>query len=118
MNKKAILFISSGAVLAVAIFGVILFLRAHQIKNATSWANRLRLIESAKNQWALEHDKHTNDVPTWSDISEYIYRPSETFPSFSYTNGRLISPTGEAYTIGRVDEPPICYKDGKIFILP
>jgi len=117
MNKKAIIFISSGAVLAAAIFGAILFLRTIQVENGPAWANRLRLIDGAKNQWALEHTKQTNDVPTWSDISEYIYQPSNIFPGFSYTNGRLVNSNGEAYTIGRVDELPTCYKDGKILKL-
>jgi len=117
MKKQAIIFISSAAVVAAVICGAIQFLRAHQVQNASAWENRLRLIDGAKNEWALEHNMQTNHVPTWTDISEYMYQPSNLFRGFSYTNGRLVNSNGEAYTIGRVDELPVCYKDGKMLKL-
>jgi hypothetical protein len=114
MKKKVTIVLITGFLMAVV--GINIF-RWRQVESATAWANRLRLIESAKHQWVFENNKHTNDIPTWSDISYYIPQPSEIFSNFSYANGRLVSPAGEAYTIGRVDELPTCYKDGRIFKL-
>ena len=103
--------------MAVAALVIPNFSQARRIKSATAWANRLRLIDGAKNQWAFNNNKNTNDMPTWADISPYIYEPSLIFSNFSYTNGRLVNPMGESYTIGRVDELPTCKKDGEIFKL-
>jgi hypothetical protein len=116
MIKKIIIVIVGVLLLSVATFGVIEFLRAHQVVGATAWANRLRLIESAKAQWALNYDKTSNNVPTWSDIS--VYCPSDVFSNVSVANGKLIGPKGEIYTIGRVGESPSCSIDGKTLTLP
>ena len=60
--------------------------------------NRLRMIDGAKMQWALEHHKATNDVPTWEDIRFYLSRHGD-IPA---------CPAGGTYRIGRVDEDPTC----------
>ena len=37
----------------------------------------LRLIDGAKAQWAVEHDKHSTDIPTASDLQPYMGRGSD-----------------------------------------
>jgi hypothetical protein len=58
----------------------------------------LRLIDSAKQQWALEYHKTTNDPPpTLNDLRPYIGRGS---------NGLMPEcPCGGTYIPGRLDEP-------------
>ncbi|SRR6266481_6609629 len=60
--------------------------------------NRLRMIDGAKQQWALERHKTTNDIPSWDDIRFYVTRKGDV-PA---------CPAGGTYTIGRVDEDPKC----------
>ena len=62
--------------------------------------NNLRLIDAAKQQWALENKKTAADTPTWDDLRPYIGRGP---------NGELPScPDGGVYTIGTVAEKPAC----------
>jgi hypothetical protein len=61
-------------------------------------AHTLLLIDDAKNQWAVEYHKTTNDPPpTLNDLRPYIGRGS---------NGVMPEcPCGGAYIPGRLDEP-------------
>jgi len=61
-----------------------------------SCSNKLRQIDGAKQMWADEHHKMTNDIPTWEDLRGYL----KTAP--------LTCPNGGTYTLGRIDELPTC----------
>src|SRR6266705_5770531 len=61
--------------------------------------NNLRQIDGAKQQWALENHKTTNDMPIWEDVRPY------------FKNG-IACPQGGTYILGRVDEPPRCSISG------
>ena len=69
------------------------------------WAGcsiNLKIIDTAKKQWADEKNKSTNDPPpTWDDLREYIGRGP---------NNAILPqcPCGGAYTIGRLDQPAKC----------
>src|SRR5205814_7864783 len=63
-----------------------------------SCITRLRIIDGAKQNWALDHHKTTNDVPTWYDIRGYLSRRGEI----------PVCPAGGVYTLGRVGEQPKC----------
>ena len=58
----------------------------------------LRMIDGAKVQWALLHQKTTNDVPTWDDLRSFL--AGESLPLQCHDGG--------VYTIGRVGELPSC----------
>ena len=60
--------------------------------------NRIRMIDGAKDQWALDQNKATNDLPTWDDIRDYLSQ-ERVVPT---------CPAGGAYTIGRVGEGAKC----------
>jgi len=64
-----------------------------------SCINNLRLIESAKEQWALENNKTNSENPQWEDISPYIGRRAEVM---------LKCPQGGAYNLQRVGLHPTC----------
>jgi DNA repair exonuclease SbcCD ATPase subunit len=69
-------------------------------ENANACVNNLRLIDAAKQQWALENKKQSTDTPAMEDLRPYIGRgPNGDLPS---------CPDGGTYTIGAVGEKPIC----------
>jgi hypothetical protein len=59
--------------------------------------NNLRQIDGAKQQWALEKRKGTNDVPAAVDISPYLFH--QEIPK---------CPLGGVYTLGPVAASPRC----------
>jgi len=62
--------------------------------------NILRQIDGAKQQWALEKRKETNDIPSMIDIAQYIH------------GGIPKCPVGGVYTLGPVAESPRCSISG------
>ena len=72
--------------------------RSRVVTAKDSCINRLRQIEGAQVQWALEHHRLTNDALTWDDLRSYFIR----------TRLPLECPDGGVYTIGRVGELPSC----------
>ena len=94
------------AAIVVIVLGIYFSIpRARYTSGAAGCINRLRNIESAKEEWALEHSKTTNDVPTWADLYPYF---SSTFTNIWFTNGMPVCPSGGIYTIGRVGVLPTC----------
>jgi hypothetical protein len=68
--------------------------------------NNLRLIDSAKQQWALEQRKQSTDTPAASDLQPYLGRgPNGEMPA---------CPDGGAYTFGTVGEKPTCTTPGHV----
>ncbi len=69
------------------------FVKARQTAQYNAIINNLRLIEAAKDQWALENKKRTGDPVTERDLAEYIPR-------------RRINPVaGETYNLNPVGTP-------------
>jgi hypothetical protein len=54
----------------------------------------LRVIDSAKELWAMYKVKGTNAVPTWDDLAEYIHK------------GRIPPPCVGRYVINRIGAEP------------
>ncbi len=59
--------------------------------------NNLRQLDGAKHQWALEHNKTANDIPTLQDILAYL--PNQAAP---------VCPAGGQSTLNAVGPPPTC----------
>ena len=92
------------AVLGVFLISVVMvlpaFIRARSTPATNACVNNLRQIEGAKEQWSLEYNKTTNDIPSWDDIRPYYGRE---------TRGELLQcPQGGTYTLGRVGQEPTC----------
>jgi hypothetical protein len=84
---------------------VFLYLRQIQLSEPArreTCINNLRLIDGAKQMWAMENQKTNSDTPAWGDIRQYLSRcggddtPIPTCPS------------GGTYTLGRMDQKPTC----------
>jgi len=89
--------------IVVAIIGLLAaiaipnFVRARNTAQKNACINNLRVIDGAKQQWALENKKADTDIPTSDDIKVYI--KNNQFPS---------CPGGGTYTIGAVNTDPTC----------
>lgn len=65
----------------------------------------LRMIDGAKQTWALEMGKQGTDTPTWSDIQPYFAGTNAAMPK---------CPSGGTYTIGAVNQRPTCSIPGHV----
>jgi hypothetical protein len=74
------------------------FIKARETAQTNVCVNNLRQIDNAKQQWAADHKKAPNDVPTAQDLSPYLGR------SFS----ALSCPAKGTYSINAVDQNPTC----------
>lgn len=74
------------------------FVKARQTAQMNACINNLRQIDAAENQWALEHNKTKDDVPTKEDLQPYLRGGMES----------LHCAAGGTYTIGPVGEGPTC----------
>jgi hypothetical protein len=73
---------------------------AQRMQNVNACINNLRLIDAAKQQWALESRKQTTDTPTIDDLKPYLAKgPNAEMP---------VCPDGGTYILGTVGEKPTC----------
>ena len=64
--------------------------------------NNLRILDAAKEQWAMENGKADGETVTEADISEYI------------PGGSLQCPMGGTYTLNPIGTPPECSLHGAL----
>ena len=67
--------------------------------------NNLRMINDAKEQWALENHKSPGDIPTWADVKIYMGHPNKKL---------LVCPQGGVYTLGSLSNHPTCSVPGHV----
>jgi hypothetical protein len=85
------------------------FVRDPYTSPANACINKLRQIDAAKNEWALEHNAKSNDVVTVNDIRPYIERErNNPFIKLDAKGNLPKCPSGGFYTIGKIGEPPTC----------
>ena len=98
--------IGFGIVVWIVSAGVLVrqYIRARSVPASSACVNNLRQIQGAKEEWALENHKTSNDVVTWQDVQPYMGRgPNGTLP---------MCPQGGTYILGRVGQPPRCSYGG------
>jgi competence protein ComGC len=92
-----------GIVLAIIVIPMMLavaipnFVKARNTALTNACVNNLREIDTAKQQWALEHKKEPKDIPAESDLVPYLK-----------TSHRPQCPAGGTYNLNSVAEPPTC----------
>ena len=95
--------------IVVAIIGLLAaiaipnFVRARQTAQTNACINNLRIIDSAKQQWALERGQQTSATPASSDIAPYLGRAGTAMPG---------EPLGGSYTINALSIVPQCSMAG------
>lgn len=77
------------------------FAKARHASEQNACLNNLRIIEGAKQQWALENKKIDSDEPTSDDLKPYL--PKGQFPA---------CPAGGTYSINRLADSPQCSHEG------
>ena len=77
--------------------------QARLAANANACINNLRLIDAAKQQWALDKNKAATDVPTTRDLLPYF--KDGIFP---------VCPDGGSYAIATIAELPACSIQGHV----
>ena len=97
-KKSAIILVAVVTCGAMIAFGVRWFIRARSERARYSCIAALKSIDGAKQSWALELQKTTNDIPTWDDLAKQS----------GWVEWRWECPNGGVYTIGRVGEHPSC----------
>ena len=65
------------------------FVRARTTSQENACINNLRLIDSAKQQWALEHHKRNTDTPTEQDLTPYLGSWISDLPAGRHLHHRL-----------------------------
>src|SRR5262245_57369794 len=97
-------------VLGILMLGMVCapsIVRSRTTGAANACINVLRQLEGAKSQWQLEHNKTTNDIPTWEDVKPYLGRGADSF-------GVLFCPADpnractNAYELGDLRTPAHC----------
>lgn len=69
--------------------------------------HNLRMLDLAKQQWALENNRSRGDTPEWEDIMPYLKNKN-----------RPECPEGGDYTLQPLGQPPTCSHDGPEHELP
>lgn len=82
------------------------FVRAREIAQKNQCINNLRLIDGAKQQWALENKKHSTDTPTVEELRPYLDRgQTGKLPSCPMDQNHSFE---SSYNINDVESNPTC----------
>jgi prepilin-type N-terminal cleavage/methylation domain-containing protein len=107
--------------IVVAIIGLLAaiaipnFVRARQTSQTNMCIDNLRMIDAAKQQWALEKGQTGLATPEASDIQPYLGRGSGELPVCP--NDTHVSFT-TSYTMGNCQTTPVCQINSSQHVLP
>jgi prepilin-type N-terminal cleavage/methylation domain-containing protein len=108
--------------IVVAIIGLLAaiaipnFIKARTTSQQNACINNLRLIDSSKQQWALEQRKQGTDTPQSSDLQPYLGRGSAgELPSCPVDTTYTFA---TSYSANDVGTPPRCQLVSSTHILP
>ena len=88
--------------IVVLIIGMLLgvatpqFLTSREGAYARSCQHNLKQILGAKERWAMENNQGATDTPNWPDLTPFFVKSTPECPA------------GGVYTIGRMDQLPLC----------
>ena len=92
------------------------FVKARTTSQQNACINNLRLVDSSKQQWALEQKKQTTDSPAGSDIQAYLGRGANgELPTCPVDSQNSFTTSYQANNVGT---PPICLIVGSTHVLP
>ena len=98
--------------IVVAIIGLLAaiaipnFVRARTTSQQNACINNLRLIDSSKQQWALEKNGQNSSTPASSDLQPYLGRSAQG--ELPYCPADSASGFATSYTINNIGTKPAC----------
>lgn len=108
--------------IVVAIIGLLAaiaipnFIKSRATSQQNACINNLRLIDSSKQQWALEQRKQSTDTPQGTDLQPYLGRGSTgELPSCPVDTTYTFANSYQANNIGT---SPVCLLVSSTHILP
>jgi hypothetical protein len=125
-NSRKLRIVEVVVIIAALIpFGIIMVsnhIKARNLSFRNMCINNLRMIDSTKQQWALEQQKKGTDTPTMKDLWFYDYlSPPRDRRGWMEAPSCPADPANSfrtSYRIGKVSEPPTCLIDPKNHVLP
>jgi prepilin-type N-terminal cleavage/methylation domain-containing protein len=102
--------------IVVAIIGLLAaiaipnFVRARSTSQMNACINNLRIIDGAKQSWALEKGQVSTAVPVDTDIGPYLGRGGNVSSVYCPLDSTKVCDT--SYTFGAVNVAPICNING------
>jgi type II secretory pathway pseudopilin PulG len=84
------------------------FLHARSLSQMNTCINNLRLINSAKQQWAMEKGKTQDNTPADADIQPYLGRGANGSLASVICPLNIGGSFDDSYTIGSMGMPPQC----------
>ena len=108
--------------IVVAIIGLLAaiaipnFVRARTTSQQNACINNLRLIDSSKQQWALEHNGSNSSTPADSDLQPYLGRTSAG--ELPYCPADPSQGFDTSYTVQTVGVKPTCSIVAATHVLP
>jgi hypothetical protein len=76
------------------------FVKARATAQKNTCINNLRIIDGAKQQWALENSKTADAIPTEKDLGPYLPK--------GMTFDTLKCPASGVYSLNKIGAPPTC----------
>ena len=108
--------------IVVAIIGLLAaiaipnFVKARTTSQQNACINNLRLVDAAKQQWALEQRKQSTDTPAGTDLQPYLGRGSSgELPSCPVDPQSAFA---SSYTANNVGSKPACQIVSSSHVLP
>ena len=81
------------------------FLRARKRSQATACLETLRMVDGAKDQYAIENGKGGTVTPAGTDLAVYVKKGSKLYTDLA-DNNVAKDALGATITIGSIDTPP------------
>jgi prepilin-type N-terminal cleavage/methylation domain-containing protein len=100
--------------IVVAIIGLLAaiaipnFVKARESARKNTCINNLRLLDGAKQTWALESKASPNQIPAESSVAAYLGHGGQTFLTLKAAGVYCPDQPSVLYTMGTVAESPSC----------
>jgi prepilin-type N-terminal cleavage/methylation domain-containing protein len=81
------------------------FLRARKRSQATATLETIRMVDSAKDQYAIENGKGPTITPGGADLAKYVKNGTKLYTDLTESD-KALDPLGNEIAINEIDKPP------------